>query len=69
MTFVDYWKRLVARNKHLGDENMKMTITVASFKREIEKAYFSGADDCDDADRSSSGTFDSLFGGIFGRGK
>lgn len=40
-----YWARLVAANKSLSNEDTKMTISVAAFKKQIEKAYNAGAAD------------------------
>ena len=51
----DYVKRLQDRNPELLDREAKMTLTVASFLKQLERAYEAGKRDSD--------MFDQLFGG------
>lgn len=43
--FHHYWFRLCQKNNQLIKDDTKMTITVASFKRQLEKAYTAGTAD------------------------
>lgn len=37
-----YWKRLVAANPSLADDKASMTISVAAFRKAIEKGWLDG---------------------------
>jgi hypothetical protein len=37
-----YWKRLVEKNPNLADEKASMTISVAQFRKAIEKGWLDG---------------------------
>lgn len=45
MTFAAYWQRLVAATPELADPEARMTITAASLRRTVERAYNQGRDD------------------------
>ena len=57
MSFLEYWGRLIASNKNLTEPENKMTISVASFRKQLEKAYEAGKGE------SGGSLFDQLFGG------
>lgn len=61
MSFLEYWGRLIASNDNLKEPENKMTISVASFRRQLEKAHSAGVE----AGKSQSGgsLFDQIFGG------
>jgi dihydropteroate synthase len=59
----DYWYRLVRANPAMRDEDAKLTISVRSLRKQIEKAFEEGAESVPDSD--GGGFFD----GIFGSGK
>lgn len=66
-SFDDYWAKLCRANPSLHDDNTTMTIRVASFKRQVERAFNSGKKhgvSVISGDMSSfSDPFRSLFGG------
>lgn len=45
MTFDAYWANLVKKNPGLADQETKMTVTVAAFKKTLEQAFRTGMDD------------------------
>ena len=45
MTFDAYWANLVKKNPGLADQETKMTVTVAAFKKALEQAFRTGMDD------------------------
>ena len=55
-----YWMKLVVVNPRLGDDKIKLTMTAASLKKQLQKAYEAGL-----ADKPKSSMSD-LFGGMFG---
>lgn len=55
--FAEFWHWATAINPNLGDEKVKMTLTVGEFKRQMERAFESGA---------RSAPEPSLFDKIFG---
>lgn len=61
-SFYNYWNRLCRSNASLCDEKSKMTISVASFRKQLEKAHQDGCEESKD-DKS---VFESLFGKPFG---
>lgn len=62
--FCFYWARIVHANESLKDESSRMTLSVESFKRQLEKAYEKGRED----EKSSrpADPFGGLFNGMFG---
>lgn len=44
-SFKGFWSRLCCKNKSLENEETKITISVESFKYQMEKAYKQGAVD------------------------
>lgn len=71
MTFDEYWQSLVAKNPQLCDDENKMRITIAAFRKSIRQAYDMGHD----AGRASARAPDeprrkldpnSIFGSVFG---
>ena len=44
-TFRQYWNRLCSVTTALNADETKMTISVASFRKQLEKAYGQGAQD------------------------
>lgn len=69
MTFRDYWNGLVTKNDGLIDTSTKMTISVESFKKQLEKAYLQGSKDkaavAHDFKKNKDDNFESLFGNLF----
>ena len=61
MSFLEYWGRLIASNESLKEPENKMTISVASFRRQLDKAYQAGVED--GKGQSGGSLFDQLFGG------
>jgi len=47
MSFHTYWISLRIKNPQLDNDNRKMTITVSSFCKELQKAYEKGWDAAD----------------------
>jgi len=62
--FCFYWARIVSANESLKDEGQKMTLSVESFKRQLEKAYDKGRED--EKDSRSADPYGALFNGMFG---
>lgn len=56
MSFLEYWGRLIASNESLKEPENKMTISVASFRKQLEKAYEAGKEG------SGGSLFDQIFG-------
>jgi len=42
MAFSEYWASLRLKNPSLSDDSTKMTISVESFKKQLQKAHFDG---------------------------
>ncbi len=42
--FADYWARIRGRNKSLKDSELKMTLTVDEFRRQLARAFKAGQD-------------------------
>lgn len=61
MSFLEYWGRLISSNESLKEPENKMTISVASFRRQLEKAHTAGVEA--GKNQSSGSLFDQLFGG------
>lgn len=57
MSFLEYWGRLISSNESLKEPENKMTISVASFRKQLEKAFEAGKEG------SGGSLFDQLFGG------
>lgn len=55
MAFNSFWFRLRTANPSLNDDDCKMTISVAAFRRSLEKAYEAGRSDITDAVDGMSG--------------
>jgi hypothetical protein len=77
MSFADYWNRLKSRNAKLSDDDTNMTLSVASFRRQLEKAHEAGAEEGQQFMRDMGrlkdqgkpkNPFGDLFGDIFGGG-
>jgi hypothetical protein len=64
-SFLAYWTRLRMKNRGLGDDDGKMTITVESFKGSLQKAYGQGSSDRKDVETSLGGVSGDLFGDLF----
>lgn len=64
-TFAAFWTRLCDRNPPLLDSDNKLTLSVASFKLQLERAYQAGRADAATTTAGLSGISD-LFGDIFG---
>lgn len=58
MTWDEYLKRLQAKNPQLTDPDAKMTLSVASFLTQLERAYAAGRNE-----NAGVQLFDQLFGG------
>ena len=79
--FYEYWNRLLVQNPNLGRDDIKMTISVESFKKQLAKAFEEGrkhpltsrkdaADDFAKFGRKESvSDIFSAFGDMFGGGK
>ncbi len=65
MSFREYWDKLRARNAALHNDDTKMTITVASFRAQVKKAFEAGAE----AEGEQKGGMDGLFEAMFGKRK
>lgn len=64
MSMREYWERLVCSNRGLSDENAKITLSVRSFRQQIEKAYTEGVESVEDAPSDFSfDLFRKMFGG------
>ena len=68
--FANYWRRLTGANKSLSDEENRMSISVASVKSQLEKAYKAGAEDGakmvrDFRDVGSDRGFGDIFGDLW----
>lgn len=64
MSFYDYWYRKQRSNPHLNNEENKLTITIASLKKELQKAFDAGkAEGFQESHRSGNdyGAFKDLF--------
>ena len=57
--WADYLKRLQDKNPQLLSQDAKMTITVASFLRQLQRAYEAGK-----SENAGADLFDTLFGGM-----
>jgi hypothetical protein len=68
MSATAYWYRLIHSNAGLRDEEATLSITVKSFRKQIEKAYEEGAVSVDEADIAPQSPWDGL-SDIFGFGK
>lgn len=58
-----YWARIVQKNPKLSTDDTKMTISVAAFKKQQEKAFRAGRD-AEVRDRGGRGTVDDLLKGL-----
>lgn len=54
-SFDDFWKRLKSANPALQDDSTKMTMTVAAFKRQLQRAYQKGYQDFIDSSKEITG--------------
>ena len=59
-TFEDYWKRLAESNPGLLDDELKLTITVASMRKQLQKAFEAGG--TEDADKKDAARAFEKFG-------
>lgn len=76
MNFNQYWTKLTKSNKSLSNPDTEMKISVASFKKQLEKAFKAGrakttaqaAKEFEDLGKKPNVTdsFDDMFKGIFG---
>lgn len=66
VSFLFHWRNLVARQPTLSRDDAKMTMAVAEFKRQLERAYTAGAED---RQEGSPLDFDGLFSSFFGNKK
>lgn len=64
MPFIDYWSHLKQKNPSLCHDDSKMTISVASFKKQLEKAYKAGSNAALTQDKK--GPFESFMDSLFG---
>ena len=76
-TFKEFWGRMRAANVSLNDSETKMTLSVAAFEKQMEKAYKQGAKDGmafahdmkeleeKSKPKSPLGEFGDLFKGVF----
>lgn len=58
MTWSDYLARLQAKNPQLANQDAKMTITVASFLKQLQRAHEAGR-----GESAGKRLFDKFFGG------
>jgi hypothetical protein len=65
MTGREYWYRLVRANAGLRDESTKITMSVKSFREQVEKAFQEGADSAEESAPSDDSM--DFFRGIFGK--
>ncbi len=63
--FMLFWAERVQKNPSLADEDIKIGMTVASFKKQQEKAFNAGRDRQLLLDKGKKGSVDDLFGGLF----
>ena len=64
-TFYDYWCQLCSKNPQLADGSRKMTISVASFEKQLRRAYEAGTSSRDSSGRSKLDDLFRDFGGMF----
>lgn len=65
--FATYWSGLVDKNPGMADPSAKLTISVASLKAQIERAYNRGDDDRAAAKKLADTVMPrNPFGGFFG---
>jgi hypothetical protein len=70
--FYEYWYKLCTKNVNLNKEDCKITISVLSFKKELEKSYQAGRiDERNNKDTKKESIADMLdglgIGDIFGK--
>ena len=68
MSATAYWYRLIHSNAGLRDEEATLSITVKSFRKQIEKAYEEGAVSVEEADTAPQSPWNGL-ADIFGFNK
>jgi hypothetical protein len=61
MTFPDFWQSLQDKTPGLRREQAMMRLTVAEFKRAVERAFSTG----EEHGRQSRSVFEQMFGGFF----
>jgi len=66
MSASEYWHRLLRANAGLRDESAKITMSVKSFRQQIEKAFQEGADSVEES-APSDDAMDFLRSTFFGK--
>ena len=65
--FMSFWDRLTKKNPPLRSLDNRMTITVESFKKQMESAYMQGHKDgahWESKNKNGPSIFESIFGGV-----
>ena len=74
MSFAEYLRRLESINPQLADGQRRLSLTVDSLVRQLQKAYAAGAQDAEErqlaaedfaAQRNPAADFSDLLGGFF----